>query len=263
MAAVSRIVLRMATDFRIPDALKGLGSPSEVHPPKALSGRTGYWIVASVLLILCGVTVLGIVHPPQQNPPPPVVFFALTGVFGVLSMVFFGLGMFSQSYTLILFPEALARIAAGAPEIFRWSDVRDVYTNINPVAAKCRLITQDGRKLQIDAGVKGGKELGQTVQQALFDHMLPPALEAFGRGQTLTFGPLRIDQNSLYYKDKHLPWYDVAKMQLLYNPHTRSVHFEVNVAGSLLLPWCSVKIQDVPNVDVFKALAERKKAFTQ
>jgi Family of unknown function (DUF6585) len=180
----------------------------------------------------------------------------------VRSLVFFILGIFSQSYTLISFPDALARTGGGAPEIFRWSDVRDVYTNVNPVAAKYRLITGDGRKLQIDTSVKDGNKLGETVQQALFDHMLPAAVDAFGQGGTVTFGPLGIDQNYLHYKDKHLAWSEVVKMQLLYNAYTRSVHFEVKAAGSVL-PWCSVKVQDIPNVDVFKALAERRKPFTE
>lgn len=51
-------------------------------------------------------------------------------------------------------------------------------------------------------------------------------------------------------------------MQLWYNPYTRSVQFEVKAGGSVLLPWCMVKIQDIPNLNVFKMLAEGEKAFT-
>ncbi len=253
----------MPSDFRLPDALSGLGEPLQVHPSKAAAGRTGYFTVAGVLLILSGLSVIGVVNPPQHNPPPQIVVISAMVAFFVFSVAFFVMGMLSQSYSLILFPDALVRAGGEATEIFRWSDVRDVYAYVNPVGVKCRVVTKDGRKLQIDTSVKEGKKLEEDVRQAIFDHMLPGALEAFERGTTLTFGPLRIDQSYLYYKDKRLSWNEVAKMQLLYNAYTRSVQFEVNAAGSVLLPWCSVKMQDIPNVDVFKTLAERKQAFTQ
>jgi len=51
-------------------------------------------------------------------------------------------------------------------------------------------------------------------------------------------------------------------MTLQYNAYTRSLQFEVKAAGSLLLPWCVVSAHDIPNVDIFKTLLERKKAFT-
>ena len=75
--------------------------------------------------------------------------------------------------------------------------------------------------------------------------------------------PLRLDQTFLYCKDKRLAWSDIAKMSLLYNAYSRAVQFEVKAAGSVLLPWCVVRVQDIPNVDVIKRFAERKKAFTK
>ena len=44
-------------------------------------------------------------------------------------------------------------------------------------------------------------------------------------------------------------------MQLLYNPNMRSLQFEVKDTASVLLPWCVVRAQDIPNLDVFKTLA--------
>jgi Family of unknown function (DUF6585) len=251
----------MPDDFRLPAALSSLGNPLQVHPPKALAGRAGYFTVALILLILAGLTVLAIVNPPQNNPPPMIVLFIVMGISLTAALVLFGMGMYSRSYTLILFPDALAQIAGDAAEIFRWSDIRDVYTYVSPAAAMYRLVTGDGRKLQIDKGVKDGKKLGETVRQALLDHMTPAALDAFQRGQTLAFGPLQIDRAFLHYKEKRLAWYEVTKMQLHYNPYTRAVQFELT-AGGAVLPWCSVKAQDIPNLDVFKTLAEQMKAFT-
>jgi hypothetical protein len=252
----------MSNDFTVPSGLSGLGNPLQVHPPRAGAGRAGYFTIAAVLLILSVGPVVGILNPPQNNPPPQIVFFILMGLFIALAVVSFGVGLYSQTYTLTLYPDALAKSGKEELEIFRWSDIRDVYMYIHPIAGKHRLVTTDGRELQIDSSVKDGKKLGEAVQQALFHHMMPIALKAFENGNTLTFGPLRIDQGFLYYKDKRLAWYEVAKMQLLYNAYTRSVQFEVKTRGGAL-PWCSVKVQDVPNVDVFKALAEQKQAFTR
>jgi len=254
--------MRMANDSQIPDVLKGLGKPLQVHPPGSLSGRTGYFIVAAVLVVVSGLSLIGVVNPPANNPPPPVVVISVMCGTAVASVVFFVLGILSKSYTLILYPDALARTGGGAPEIFRWNDVREVYTDAGPLESKCRLVTQDGRKLQIDSSVKDSNKLVETVQQTLFDRMMPAALEAFGQGRTMTFGPLEFDQNYLHYKDKHLAWNEVAKMTLLYNPYTRAIQFEVKAAGSAL-PWCSVKAQDIPNVDIFRALVARRQPFTE
>jgi hypothetical protein len=253
----------MSNNFETPEALRSLGTPLRVHPPRAAAGRAGYLTIAAVFLGVAGLAAIGIVNPPQHNPPPAVVLMSAMGVCCVLSVVFFGVGMYVQSYTLILFPEALARTGGDVPEIFRWSDVKELYTFINPVAGRHRIVTQDGRKLDIDARVQGGKELGNTVQQILFDRMRPDAVRTFEGGGMLTFGPLRLDQTSLYYKEKRLAWDGIAKMGLLYNAYSRSVQFEVKAAGSAFLPWCVVKSQDIPNLDIFKMLAERKKSFTR
>jgi hypothetical protein len=53
-AIVWGIILPMAYDFQIPDVLRGLGNPLQVHPPRAVAGRTGYFIVPAVLLIVSG-----------------------------------------------------------------------------------------------------------------------------------------------------------------------------------------------------------------
>jgi hypothetical protein len=253
----------MTAGFQIPEALRGLGAPLQVYPPRAGAGRTGYFTIAAVLMILAGLAAIGVVNPPERNPPPPMVFIALMGVLGVLAVILFGRGVYSQSYTLFLFPDALARTGGDAPEIFRWSDIREVYSFINPVAGKHRIVAQDGRKLEIDASVKDGKELGQKVQKTLFDRMMPAAVTAFESGETLAFGPLRLNQTFLSYKSKQLGWNEIAKMRLLYNAYTRCIQFEIVAAGSVLLPWCVVKTQDIPNLSVFKMLVERKRAFTQ
>jgi len=252
----------MADNSTLPGALSELGNPLQVHPPRAGAGRAGYFTIGVVLLILSVGPVVGILNPPQNNPPPQIVFFILMALFIALAVVVFGVGLFARTYTLMLFPDALAKTGGGETEIFRWSDIRDVFIYVHPIAGKHRLVTTDGRTLQIDSGVKDAKKLGEAVQQALFSYMMPAARKAFERGDTLTFGPLQIDQGFLHYKNKRLPWYEVSKMQLLYNAYTRSVQFEVKTRGAGL-PWCSVKVQDIPNVDVFKALAEQKQAFTR
>ena len=253
----------MTSEFPIPEALRTLGSPLQVCPPRAGAGRAGYLTIAGVLAVLAGLTVIGIVNPPEHNPPPPAVFVSLFAVLGAGSLVFLCVAFYIQSYTLILFPDGVARTGGGAPEIFRWSDIKEIYAFINPVSGKHRLVAQDGRKLEIDASVKDGKKLGQKVEQTLLDRMLPAATKAFEAGDTLTFGLLRADYNYLYYKDKQLSWHDIGKMQLLYNAYTHAVQFEVRKAGAALLPWCVVKTQDIPNLNVFKALVERRRPFNQ
>ena len=134
-----------------------------------------------------------------------MVQFITMNVLVGFALASLGAGLFcSPSYTLILFPDALARTAGNTSEVFSWSEVKELYTFINRVAREHRIVAQDGRRLEIDAKVKDGKKLGLTVQQTLFVRMRPGAVKAFEAGETLTFGNLRVDQNFLYYKDKRL-----------------------------------------------------------
>jgi hypothetical protein len=252
----------MTSDFAIPESLNSLGQPLQICPPKSGAGPTGYFTVAVVLVILASLCVLGIAHPPANNPPPPAVFYSLMGILAAAGVICAVVGFFAQSYTFILFPDALARTGSGEPEVFRWSDVKEVYAWINPIVGKHRLVAQDGRKVEINSSVKDGRQLGLTVQQTLFDRMLPMAEKSFQAGETLSFGPLRLDRNSLYYKTKRLTWDEIEQVSLRYNAHTRSVQFEVKTAGSVLLPWCIVRTQDIPNLDVFKKLVESKTKFS-
>ena len=93
--------------------------------------------------------------------------------------------------------------------------------------------------------------------------MCPEAEAAFDRGETLTFGPLRLDWNYIFYKDRRLAWNDVAKMWVGYNTHSHCVQLEVTGGTSNMLPWCVVKAHQIPNFDVFKTLAGRMGAFAQ
>jgi hypothetical protein len=139
--------------------------------------------------------------------------------------------------------------------------VTEAYSYPNPVVPKCRIVAGDGRRLENDAAVKDGKQLGQTVLRTIANRMLPPALESFAAGHTLTFGPLRLDRDFLHHKQKWIAWGDIGKMQLLYNAFTRPIQFEVSAARSAILRWCVVKSQDIPNLNVFKLVAERQRPF--
>jgi len=248
----------MAIEFQIPEALRDFGNPLEVHPPRA--GRTGYFTIGTVFALLSGLTVIGVMNPPAHHPPPPIVLVSLAGVFLGIAIVCFGLGLYVQSHTLILFRDAVVRTAGAATEIFRWSDVAEVYTFLNPLTGNRRVVTRDGRKLEIDASVKGSKKLGEAVQQTVFDRLLPDAMKAFDTGETLAFGPLRLNQGFLHYKNHNVEWRQVERVSLPYNAFTHAVQFEVRTAGSLL-PWCVVPAQNIPNVDIFKKLVERKMPF--
>jgi hypothetical protein len=92
--------------------------------------------------------------------------------------------------------------------------------------------------------------------------MLPVAVKAFEAGETVAFGPLRLDQGFLYCRKKRLAWSEIANMELSYDARSLSTQFEVTAAGATLLPWCSVKTQDIPNLDIFQVLAERKRSAT-
>jgi hypothetical protein len=52
----------VTTETPIPEALRSLGEPLRVYPPRAGAGRAGYFTIAAILAILSGLAVIGIVN---------------------------------------------------------------------------------------------------------------------------------------------------------------------------------------------------------
>ncbi|HKE23675.1 MAG TPA: DUF6585 family protein [Bryobacteraceae bacterium] len=175
----------MATDFAIPEALRGSGSPVEVHTPTVGSGRTTYFILGAAFVLVSVLTVVGLLNPRTTLLRRSSLFRSRACSWEERQF-----GSYTKSYALILFPDALVRTGGSSPESFRWTDIAEIYTFINPVAGKYRIVTQGGRKLEIDSSVKDGGKLGEAVQQTVCEHRLPAAMKSFDVGETLTFGPL-------------------------------------------------------------------------
>jgi hypothetical protein len=105
--------------------------------------------------------------------------------------------------------------------------------------------------------VKNHKALGDTIVARVTERVLPEALRTFGKGGTVSFGPLSASPYLLTYKGKQMTWGQIDRLDVEFNAQTKSTQLEVRAAGGGWLPWCSVPVRDIPNLRVFLELADR------
>jgi hypothetical protein len=243
-------------DIEIPENLRAFGAPQQIYAPRAGAGAAGFYAVAVVMAALCLGASVGIFNPPAQNPPPPEIFIGLVTVFGLCAFASLWKALYAETYVLAVYPEGLARIGAGKGEMFLWSDIGEVYDLVHPLSGKTTLIAKDGRELFIDASFRHRQELDEHVRKTLLEQMLPQKRRLLEAGEALVFGPLRLDKAALHYQGKSIGWERIARLGFGYNALSRCVQLDVVERGALLLPWCVVRAHDIPNMDVFNALAQ-------
>lgn len=153
---------------------------------------------------------------------------------------------------------------------FRWEDVRELY--ITPVYGKAaggytsnRIVNwiytvygkhtvygkQEGQRVKI-SGLEGIQELGGILQTEVSEWLLPQAMEAYLRGDTVSFGPqLSLSQRGIHVGEKLLPWPDAAEVKLT------SQYTVMVLQKGQRMPWKSINSDQVANPMVLKALLSR------
>jgi hypothetical protein len=110
-----------------------------------------------------------------------------------------------------------------------------------------RLRRADGYHIELGNSTKGIAELGQAITSGVTQELVPRAFSAIRAGQTLTFGPFRLNPQGLGFKREVLPWSQVQAIGA-----SRGI-VTVKKAGNR--SWLAL-VSKIPNVMVLLVIAE-------
>jgi hypothetical protein len=151
---------------------------------------------------------------------------------------------------------SLIQVRGGRATIFHWDEISEVFEKPMGTASRYRIALSDGRTRSIAYIVKNHQALGEAIVTRITERVLPQALRIFEKGGTVPFGPLSVSSDLLTYKDKQVGWGQISRLDVEFNPQAKSTFFAVRVGGQLL-NWCSVPVQNIPNLRVFMELVRR------
>jgi hypothetical protein len=103
------------------------------------------------------------------------------------------------------------------------------------------LKTCDGQKVELTSHVEGADRLEQIVRTRVGDRLLADIQAKLDAGEEVHFGPLTVTAEELRYKDKTVPWYELAHVRIF---EARSLHV---TCGNSPLPWCMVPRDQIAN----------------
>ena len=105
---------------------------------------------------------------------------------------------------------------------------------------------RDGRKVVL-RNFGSLQELGNQIQMAVSEALLPQYEQALESGQRLSFGKLSLDKEALYHRQKAVPWSEIRSIKIAKGM------IQIDKSPKVL----SVRTGQTPNVLVFLALAGR------
>ncbi|MBY0232096.1 MAG: hypothetical protein K2W96_22695 [Gemmataceae bacterium] len=243
-----------------------LGSPEEEYKPLLTPLVVGRFVVA--LLAAFGVACLffvGRADAAGSTMPTPllvslaVAFWLIAALVGA---VFYRAGRaFWQVY-----PDALVRLRAGKRDlVVPWDRVVEIRANRNSGSNMVGLANGSGGWLWLggfwnpyfDPAIQY-HQLSRTVARKVAARMVPRALEAFGRGETVWCGPLGINRTRLCHAGRELPLDRVGVIVCAYNPDPMVSRTQLRIVeGDSSAPWLKLNAIDVPNLSVFLEPASR------
>jgi hypothetical protein len=239
----------------LPGEAATFGEPEQIHPVSPWVLWLS-WLVALACLGPAGMAFYFLWHPFGTNPPPREVMMIGGSAFVLGSLLLIGRALWVRTLTYLVFPDGLVQARAGNSTIYRWDEIKAVFEKRMGTDSRYRLALSDGQTKSIAWIVKNHKALGETIVARVTGRVLPQALRTFENGTLVSFGPLSVSRDLLTYKDKHVAWDQVSRVDVTFNPQMKSTQLEVRVAGHLL-PWCSVPVHTIPNLRVFMELVRR------
>ncbi|MFB9832732.1 DUF6585 family protein [Actinoallomurus acaciae] len=188
-------------------------------------------------------------------------------ILGLIFAVIFGfqfgrlalLNRQKEGQQLLFFDEGLVCVGVGGQIFVRRWDSTTVYQNTvrhyrNGAYVRTsysyRLIDATGQTLGLAGGFHRPEEWGQAIQQAVTDAQLPRAVTAILGGESLSFGDISLNRETVWASGKSVPWTRVQEIKV------KDGRVSLRVEGKWLA-LTTTMVRSIPNFFVFYALAER------
>ncbi len=99
----------------------------------------------------------------------------------------------------------------------------------------------DGRPIKLDEQINDLEELCARIKGKIYPKLLQRCREAFQNGDTLTFGPIKINNYQIAIKNKTLPWAQVKSLE----PAGGLLRLEYEENRRKKIP-----VKEIPNVEI-------------
>ncbi|GHO99016.1 hypothetical protein KSF_090640 [Reticulibacter mediterranei] len=204
----------------------------------------GDWLMAAFLLLLLGI------------------------ILGCCRLIFHALALIISKPKIYQFKQGLVILRGNRASSYPWRQVKFLWKTVidhylkqsgtftSTVTYQGRsyhftLRLQDDRKLRLDNDLEHIRELGEQIDQEVFQALWPAALASLEAGETLSFGNFRIDAQGLIRGQKALSWKDWPLLTVNKGSVT------IKAAGQEKA-WAKSELAEIPNYRLFLALIGRQ-----
>ncbi|MCC7449043.1 MAG: hypothetical protein IT324_16615 [Anaerolineae bacterium] len=234
-----------------------LGALVAEYKPRSTRGTLNL-VIGFILCVAGGFAILYSVsgRVPSDDRVPIILLGAFLALIGwaMIESWIRARGLSAQVFT-----DGFIRIRFNQREVCRWDDVvavwqyvvkryyNGVYTGTTHTYT---IQKRDGKTLKFDDTLGNVEQLGNTLQEEVARRLLPLAIAAYNRGETVPFGKLSLNTNGLSWGDKTLPWSEVQGVQI------NKGYLTVKKQGKWLR-WANISVSQIPNLLVALTLIDR------
>jgi hypothetical protein len=222
-------------------------------------------VISGSIYLVIGVIlgIIGLLGMSQQqtdlSDTPPMLIFAILGLLLIIASIYtFSYSVIYKSWRVYVFEQGfLFKKGNETPQPFRWDQIEAVwyqvtrhYTNgiYTGTSHRYQVKRKDGYQVVLTDRFANVGNLGDTISDQVTRTLLPQVIAAYSAGQTITFGPLSVNQQGLVNMLGHvLPWSEIKGIDI------QRGYIAVSRAGKWL-KWSNEPVRRIPNAFVFIAL---------
>jgi hypothetical protein len=196
--------------------------------------------------------------------------FALSGLFGLLTgglafgLLFSGLALFgivwvyrNSGLCVLVYDYGLIYLRRKPLQTIYWQNVREVRHRVRAYQAGGLLAWLRWEAHYYGVSCTDGtlhklkwifmkQQLGKSIERETARYLFPAALNTYQTSHAVAFGPLTLTSQGLYYGSDLLPWSQMESIRI-------DGLIVIRQRGRWLR-WTSVKLGEVPDVEVFRML---------
>lgn len=242
-----------------------LGEPFAVFRGSRLLSMVSLIVGPVGILFFLGLTILGYATGGIKEGSPAGPIMIVMAVLMTLAggyLIYAGLAMRQLRYALC--PGGIARIKGKRVEVLPWNGLQiTVHFHGHPLLSSLGTsnkfwIKNDSKKWSVHYEVAQSDNLAKAVSEEIVRRNLDPALERIAQGETVQFGPLRVDRNGITLKDRTLSWEQVSSIGVVVEQRAGGVgrRFTIKQVGNDR-EWGSVEERKLPNFELLFALVRK------
>lgn len=195
--------------------------------------------------------------PRNANDISNSYFIMAIGVLGLLGALYcFCYPLLYRSWSVYVFSEGFAFTRGSKLDALRWEQINSMLISVvrrymNGVYTgtqhKYTIRTMDGKQIVLNDRITNVGQLGDSISSMVTRVKLPEVIAAYKAGETITFGPLSVNQQGVSNGKELIGWAQVKDIRL--NKGIVTVQKE-----GKWLNWSSAQVASIPNIFIFLAL---------